>query len=537
MARLVVIQGTGTGHQFPIGDREVVIGRSTTADLTLEGANVSRKHASVKRNGARVLIQDMGSSNGTFVNDARITGATSLSPGDLVRIGSYVLRFEADPSSDLELTIQRQTAALSSNEELYRENAAKKLQLMLELSQHLARSLDTSTLLSRLVKQLLTLFPNADRALVVMLEQGELVLRVLEDRKQRSAHGPAFSRSVIGKVLADGVAVIAEDTESFASNRTLSAMGVRSLLCVPLQSSDGRSFGVVQLDRFQLGRPFNAEDLHLLTTIVLQVSIALENANLHQELVAKERIDRDLALAREIQVGFLPKSVPVLSAGRVEIFAELHPAQEVSGDFYDYLTTDGRSLALVVADVSGKGMPAALFMSTARALLRELATRHSRPCQMLTHLNDALAKENPTFMFITLILAVYDSANGQCTVARGGHPPAILRRGHSTEVELIAPDGCLLGIESPCPCLAEQTITLEHGDTLFFYTDGLTEAKAQESDEMFGMERLLKVVQSLSPKDSLPSWSQQIRDEIEVFTGKTPLQDDHTLLLLRRPAL
>lgn len=538
MARLLVTQGNRSGQAIPLGDQPLVIGRSSTADVTLDGGNVSRKHARIFREGKQIYIEDLGSSNGTIVNDRSIDGRQPLVPGDVIRIGSHWLRLESDAALEEDFTIQRQTAAMASNADLYRENASEKLRVVLELSHHLGLSLDADELFTRVARHLMVLFPHADRAIVILNENGAPNVRVAQDRTSgKSGAGAAFSRTVVRKVFEQGMAVLAEDTKGLDTNLTLNAMGVRSLICVPLQTHSGRNLGALQLDRFQAGRPFSSEDLHLLTAIALQVSMVIENANLHQELIAKERIERDLALAREIQRGFLPGELPEFSGGKIEFAGELESAQEVSGDFYDAIPIDERYLAVVVADVSGKGMPAALFMTMVRSLLRELVQRHRSPAEILARLNHSIARENPKFIFVTVLLAIYDVQTGRCVLARAGHPPAILRSGVGEAPTLVAPCGPLLGIESPCPPLVEAEIEMSPGDVLVLYTDGLTEAANLRTEEMFGLDRLVGAVAASPQSEPLTEWIKRIRGKVDEFLCGSNIQDDVTLVLLRRPCV
>ena len=533
--RLVVIEGASAGRQVDVGAGELFMGRAHGLGITLEGSSVSRRHSRLWREGDMIFVEDLGSSNGTFVNRQRITGKTALSPNDLIGIGSHLVRLERDCDPEMDVTIQRQTLADAGNLELFRLNSAEKLRTVLELAHLLSRSLDAGTLLERLLTHLMALFPQASRALVIYPGPTDPAIRASKQRHQLRLEGYGFSRSVTRQVLERGVAILAEDARQLGANATLATLGIRSLLCVPLITHSGRAFGVIELDRFELGCPFNAEDLHLLTAIALQVSTVIENATLHHELLENQRIQQDLALAREIQQGFLPQEPPSLSAGRFELTGSLYPAYEVSGDFYDFVPLDERRLALVVADVSGKGMPAALLMTMVRVLVRQLAETISSPSQILSGLNAALVRDNPKFMFVTVMLGIYDVASGVCTLARGGHPPALIRRQSGIVSQVSSPNGTLLGIESPYPQLADTSLSLDPGDTLLFYTDGVTEAVAGDGEELFGTQRLESLFGQAQVDQPLAEWVRSAREEIRRFSNSDGLQDDVTLLLLRRP--
>jgi phosphoserine phosphatase RsbU/P len=533
---LLIATGAGVGRQFQIDSDETIIGRSGGLPIVLEGANISRRHARIVRNKDQFFVEDLGSSNGTFVNDRRINGRTSLVSNDLLRIGPYSFRFQSDATHPADLTIHRETAALPGNTEIYRENAAQKLQAVLQLAHDLGSTLEVETLLNRFLDQLLKLFPKTDRALVLFLERGEPVVRLVRDRRNAEATEPLFSRSVLKQAIEKGTGILAEDTRSLDANVTLNAIGVRSLICVPLRAHGTPVFGAVQLDRFRLDSPFTSEDLHLLTAVTLQVSVVLDKAQLHAQLLAQERIARELALAREIQLSFLPQHLPALAAGPLDLIAELHPAEEVSGDFYDYIAIDERRIAFLVADVSGKGMPAALFMSMVRALLRQLTVAGSGPAQILTQLNNTLAADNPKFMFVTIALGIYDVVTGECIIARGGHPAPLLRRADGAISEINSQAGCLIGIAEKCEGFYETTIHLAPREILFFYTDGLTEAAQNGSGPLFGTSRLIETIRKVPADASLSEHIGTMRAEVNRFAGPGGPQDDVTVLLLRHKA-
>lgn len=535
--RLVVIEGAHAGIQVPVGLGEVIIGRAPGLDITLSGVNVSRRHSRVWMEGDSIFVEDLGSSNGTFINRRRISSKTLFQPNDLLGIGSHLIRLERSAEAEADITIQRQTLATPGNQELFRVNSAEKLKTVLELAHLLSRTLDVESLLDRLLTQLMTLFPQASRSLVIYPGNETPAIRAIKERTpfRVEGTGPAFSRSVTRRVLEQGVAVLAADTREWDANSTLSTLGIRSLLCVPLITQTNRVFGVIELDRFEFGCPFSDEDLNLLTAIALQASTVLENATLHSELLENQRIQQDLALAREIQQGFLPQEAPMLSGGPLDLVGSLYPAHEVSGDFYDFIPIDDRRVALVVADVSGKGMPAALFMTMVRALLRQLVETISSPSEILSRLNDALARDNPKFMFVTLIVAIYDVTTGECLFSRGGHPPALLRRQNGSVQEVSAPTGTLIGIATPYPKVADVRISLAPGDALMFYTDGVTEASKKEGGELFGIPRLRTLLESAKSDDTLQNWALETREAIRRFSQTDTLLDDVTLLILRRP--
>ncbi len=538
MSRLYIAHGPGAGRTLTPTEEGAIVGRQRDVTVALDTAAVSRRHARITWQGESVFVEDLGSSNGTFINDIRISARSQLRPGDTLRIGTSIFRLEAEAKPDHDMTIHRQTVAATSNAELFRDHSGQKLQAVLQLAHHLGRSVDTDTLLQRLLEQLLILSPEAERALVLLRDGDEPTVRALKNRGEAQPSGPLFSRSVLRKVFNQGVGVLASDTrleQSYMANMTLNALGIQSLVCVPLQTHSGKVFGALQLDRFQAGRPFTQDDLYLLTAVALMVSTVLDNAQMYQELLSAERMQRDLAMAREIQLGYLPTQAVQLAAGPVDLAAALHPALEVSGDFYDYFPLDDHRLAFAVADVSGKGMAAALFMTLVHALERHIAQGVTSPADLIAGLNEAVALDNPNFMFVTLCFGIYDHTLGRVTVAHGGHPPVLVRRRDGTVEEIALRGAPLLGMQSGIRRSEEAVLQLEAGDAVLLYTDGVTESPGlSDPNELYGPKRLAEAVRDLPTDAPLTDWVAGLRRSVAAFSGNGPLADDITLLAIRR---
>ena len=536
MPSLLFTGGPETGREIDVPPGGIVIGRQPGVDVLLSGANVSRRHARVFLKDGAVMVEDLASSNGTTINDKPVKGPQSLGVHDTLRLGVHQLRLSASRAPDADFTIQQKTRAVLSNPELFSQNAARKLQAVLELNQRLARSFDTNELLTGLLNQLFVLFPQADRGMVIMIDKGTPTLRKVQTRGPARS-GATFSRSIVREVIERGMALLAEDTQAearFVANATLSAIGIQSLMCVPLQDHAQRVFGALQLDRLQTRSPFQSEDLYLFTAIAFQVSLLLENAQLHSDLLHQERMARELEMARNIQLGFLPREPLVLPGGRVDIHGVLHPALEVSGDFYDYFAMDESRVGFCVADVAGKGMPAALFMSKVQTIGRHLAHLAEGPGDWLIRWNRAVATDNPQFMFVTIACGIYDISRGVVRLAYAGHPPALLRRRDGRVRSADSRPAPLLGLDLDIPPPAELVLDLEDGDAVVLYTDGATESPAPPPGTgMFGPERLAAVVAGLSDQAPLPLWADAICEAVRTFSKGSVGGDDLTLLLLR----
>jgi sigma-B regulation protein RsbU (phosphoserine phosphatase) len=245
----------------------------------------------------------------------------------------------------------------------------------------------------------------------------------------------------------------------------------------------------------------------------------------HGELVA---IRQELDVARRLQQAILPRSFP--ERPEIEIAAKAEPAKEVGGDFYDVFWLDDRRLGLVIADVAGKGVPAALVMAETRTLLRGVAPATTGPAQCLGLANNLLAADNDTGMFVTVFLGMLDLATGRLAYANGGHNPALIRHVDGTVTALGLGDGLALAVVEDFP-FDEGEVTLAPGDTLVLYTDGVTEA-FDLRNEAFGDQRLRTVVEAGAGQTAAETMA-AVFEAVDSFVGDAPPSDDTTVLTLR----
>jgi phosphoserine phosphatase RsbU/P len=247
----------------------------------------------------------------------------------------------------------------------------------------------------------------------------------------------------------------------------------------------------------------------------------------------KEKIAHELRIAREIQMGILPPDVSAVTEGTgLEAHAILHPAQEVGGDLYEVLPMPDGNLLAVMGDVSGKGIPAALFMAVTMTLVRAMAPDSRRPEEILRRVNDALAMHNPHTMFVTLQCAIYDVRTGQLDYASAGHPPAVLVREGKAQFLPVKPGmmaGIMAGLTAP-----SQSVELQPGDLVVFYTDGVTEA-FDAAGNLYGESRLLEELAEQSGHTAAETTDAVLRS-VRGHAGECPQSDDIAILALRRVA-
>jgi len=307
----------------------------------------------------------------------------------------------------------------------------------------------------------------------------------------------------------------------------LTAFGAGTLLGLPLVAR-GEVVGLMVLDYAAEPTRFTSRRMDVAQGIANQAAIAVESAQLYREMAAKERLERELQVARQIQASFLPERCPALPGWQVA--ANWRSARQVGGDFYDFIELPGDRWGLVIADVSDKGVPAALFMALSRTLIRAAAVDGRGPAAVLRHANALMLADTRAEMFVSVFYAVLDSRRRVLTYANAGHNPPFLVRGESGALLRLHDHGIVLGIVEDVQ-LADHQVALTPGDVLVLYTDGVTDA-VNGQDEEFGEGRLADVVQqnAARPAEEIAA---AINAAVAEFVGDTPAVDDYTLVVLK----
>lgn len=314
------------------------------------------------------------------------------------------------------------------------------------------------------------------------------------------------------------------------------ALVVRSVIAVPLTFRD-RFFGVLAVANPADGREFTATELSLMQSLAEQAALALHNAEFLNLQIEKKQLDLDLALASSIQQMLLPRNVATLAG--LDLDARYLPAQKVGGDLYDILPLSDTRVGLVVADVSGKGIPASLLMAICRTNLRQIAPRHSSPAGALAELNRTLSSEIQGGLYITMLYAVVDTAADTVVFARAGHELPLLARRDAASgswvAQFVGSEGMSVGMvpdELFSAVLADHVEPFSRGDVLMLYTDGVTEAPNDEDREFSGA-RLADTVRALHQRTSREI-NDGLLEAVRRFAGDSPQRDDLTLVTVRR---
>jgi sigma-B regulation protein RsbU (phosphoserine phosphatase) len=338
-----------------------------------------------------------------------------------------------------------------------------------------------------------------------------------------------LSRTLLEEVVEKRQAAIVCDIaadERFGQAASLRLSGVRSLIAAPLYD-EGGPLGMISLDSRAFVRPFTEEDLELLTSLAAVASLRIRNVQLAHEAAERKRLEEELALARSIQIGLLPKSLPVPAGWSLK--ASSVPSRYVSGDYY-LAAERGGSLDVMAVDVSGKGIGAALLTASLEALAAGPLEAALPPEEIFTRVSRLLYQRTPPSKYATAVLARVELASGRTRIANAGHLPVLVARA-AGGVESVRATGRPLGL-MPDSVYSARELRLEPGDLLALYTDGYVEAADAEGAE-FGEERLQELLGGLRdhPLDEIVA---AVEGAVTAFVGAEPDGDDRTLLLLRR---
>ncbi len=306
------------------------------------------------------------------------------------------------------------------------------------------------------------------------------------------------------------------------------AMEQNWLLGFPL-SIKGVFYGVLVARERNVLPAFHDKRIELIKGVAQQTTLAIQNEWLKKEMVGRERMEREFQLAREIQKTFLPESTPSLVGWDFDL--KWQTAREVGGDFYDLFETKDKKLAIVIADVSDKGMPAALYMTVTRTLIRASAQTTASPAAILERVNSLLEMESRNGMFVTAFLAILDPVTGVVTYANAGHNLPLWFKSSQKECQRLEMDGIALAVTSEARYINKK-ITLEKGDYLLLYTDGVTEASTAE-DELFTEPRLYELINTTTMSSSSELLT-TIENAIQEFRAGEPPSDDLTMISIHR---
>jgi serine phosphatase RsbU (regulator of sigma subunit) len=531
----------GSTRTVVLAETSVSLGRATTNELYYaEDFGLSRQHLTFEKIGGQWMVRDLGSKNGTLVNGFRITAPTPLGPGDTIQAGHLHITFGGQNQQMLDTVNQTvvfveraDVESAPSNTVVSSLNEVSPAQSLTsdrhaEALVRAGRELVEHRPLNELFQLILDLSVDAvggSRAVLMTLENGELVPRA------NRGEGFRISKTVRDQVMREKNSLLVRDTamdEVFKLQASIVMQRVRSFMAVPLQTSD-KVIGLLYIDMPDITREFVKDDLNLLTVMANVAAIRIEHARLNEVEQAERMMAKELSQAGELQRRLLPSAAPKVAG--LELAGYNLPCRTVGGDYYDFFMLPDGKVALVVGDVAGKGMPAAMLMSSLQARLQILLEGEESPALIVRRLNKSISGNCPDNRFITFFLAIVDPVAGTIRYTNAGHnPPLIVRASGLTEK--LEGGGIILGI-LPSAQYTEHSAVMHPGDTLVLFSDGVSEAMAGGSDEEFGESRISIAIlnrMSQSPNALIHG----VIEDLQKWCAGTPFADDVTLLIAKK---
>jgi sigma-B regulation protein RsbU (phosphoserine phosphatase) len=538
--KLQVLRGSNAGREYDLAEQEILLGRDPACQIVIDDPAASRKHARLVLEEGAYVIEDLRSRNHTYVNGEPISGKVRLKDNYQFRIGQTLFVFRSHLPQAVEqpeghaVTVLDSADARSSADTAVKVDAERRLAAVLQITRALGRTLDLEDVLSKMLDGLLEIFPHADRALVLLLDGQRLVPKAAKHRRAQQ-DSIQYSQTIVRRAMAQRQAILSEDAagdQRFPQVQSIADFRIRSIMCVPLLSQEDSALGVIQLDTQKEGAPFSSDDLHILTSVATQASISIGYAQLHDRMLEQARFQKEMDLAQNVQQSFLPHATPELAG--YGFWAYYLAAGKVGGDFYDFLRLPGGNQAVLLGDVAGKGVPAALMMAKASTMCKLALWSHPHDLtQAVGQINNEICAAGPDATFVTLVLSVIDPRTHEITFANAGHMSPMLRRADGT-IDQPADDnvrGYPLGIARDV-CYDTTSIRLAAGESVVLYSDGITDAMNARR-ELYTTERLYEQLRGMEARGPIEIGEALLAD-LRRHTADCQQNDDISLVVFGR---
>lgn len=530
--RLSILQPNAPPQRVDVEGPTITLGRATDCTVPIKDRYLSRKHAEIAWSAGNWIVRDCGSVNGTVLNGTKLAEPHVLRSGDRIGLGDTEVVF--DPPLDttesqliaLEHTSHAKSIVLPLREVDDTQRAGVLAQLAVQFLDD--RSMDAlfDFILDR-VSDLL----HPSRAALALLGPRDLTFSAVRLRRNDDSDETDLyiSRTLLGEVIEERAVVSyveGEPHEKLARAESIIAQQIRSAVCAPLLANDV-VLGVLYLDFLAYHGAVTEDDVRLIGQIARLAAVKLENTRLREEALVKAKFDEELRTARQIQSRLLPAQLPVTDS---YVFAATNePCRTVSGDYYDVVTRPDGRIYFVIADVSGKGITAALIMSSLATAFDIFARRDLSPAELVRELNVTLAPKTAPTKYATLVAGVLDPSTGVVEFTNAGHvPPLVIT--HSGVRQLTMTD-MVVGLFTHAE-YRTQRVTLAPGESLVLFTDGVTEAE-NELEEQLGMDPVTEVARTLYGVPA-PRILDTIQTCVRKFSGTAPVVDDVTMLAVTR---
>lgn len=544
MKQIQIFSPDGQNRFVPLEADRITLGRSSTTELAFPDDNgLSRRHLVIERDGEGWAILDLGSKNGTIVNGVKLTERTKLKSGDRITAGHLVMVFDGSGKPPEKPVVVFDRTTEGTAEFSPTATVMTRLEGFIKPETAGARSTATASQVAALVRAgnelagnrpLPELFSfildlsiqtvHADRGVLMTTEGDNLIVQA------NRGEGFRISSAVRDRVLNSGMSVLVRDTsmdDALRERRSIVEQNIRTLMAVPLQTRD-KIIGIIYVDSPSLLREFTKDDLDLLTVMANVAANRIEQTRFDEVEKARQLMARDLEQAAEIQQGFLPAKAPAVRG--LDVVGHNAPCRTVGGDYFDFFPYGDSRIAMVLGDVSGKGMPASLLMMGLQARVQVLIEEPKSLAEVMTRLNRITSANCPSNRFITLFFCILDGDTGELVYCNAGHNPPLIVRRDGTHQELRG-GGPVIGI-LPFIEYQEYRAQVNEGDALVIYSDGVTEASNPNGEE-FETEGLANAVAPCI-RESAGTILNTVNKALAEYTAGAPPSDDVTIIVARR---
>lgn len=531
--RFTVYQPGLSPQQVTLPAANITLGRASDCTIPIKDRFLSRRHAEILNERGAWYVRDCGSVNGTMLNGVKLVEATLLHPGDRIALGDSEVVFHSDETTSQFIAIETDSHATNlaiSVDDDEKERSSEKTQIVSTLALEFLADRPMSELFDFILDRVVFLL-RPTRAAIALLGDDRISFANVKLRRldATESNDLTISRTLLRDVVEGRKVVSYFDTDQndkFARAQSIIAQRIRSAVCAPLLVADA-VLGVLYIDFTSARGVIVEDDVRLLAQIARFAAVTLERTRLREEAFAKAKIDEELRTAYKIQQRLLPDALPEIEGYR---FAGANrPCKTVSGDYYDVVVRPDGRIYFVIADVSGKGITAALVMSSVATAFAIFTRWDPTPADLLRDINATLAPKTAPSKFVTMVAGVLDPATGVVSFANAGHvPPLVVSKGG---VEAMRSTDIVVGI-LPNAQYRNQTLTLSPGDSLVLFTDGVTEAE-NIAEEQLGLDPISEMLLSMGCSEA-PAILDRIDTYVHDYIGEVPAGDDVTMLAMTR---
>ncbi|MDX1971918.1 MAG: SpoIIE family protein phosphatase [Candidatus Sumerlaeia bacterium] len=570
MPKLSILSGEEAGRIFHFDAVQITIGRSVNNDLQIVDRRMSRNHCQISLVGDVYYVEDMQSKNGSLLNGKPLTSRQILKHGDMIQVGDSNVLFTRTEDSGEAFSSTTPEATVVPGNQINREGSsfrvinednwgntrgeirvgsrskplsipdtnlnaheqARHLEIIYEVMEAIRSTFSTDQLLQQIMDLIMKVI-KPDRAYLLLSQEGssELVPEVIRDTQLKKNQEICISNSIVNRCVRESVSLLVSDAAQdarFNASESIIANRIRTAMVAPLIYKE-QSLGVVYIDTNTRAFPYLEADLELLTGIANQAAVAIVNARLHSQLVEQHKIAREMEIARTIQMNLLPKVYPTLRG--FDVSAMSLPAKHVGGDYYDFIALPDGRIGFAIADVSGKGVPAAILTATTRSYLQSQTQQPGgNLAQTVERINRMVHRDVTNDMYVTMALIYLEPESGEIEYVNAGHSHPVLMTPHG-ETRFLEEGGLFLGIveESTYDQAKEK---LHPGDVLVLQTDGVMDI-LNPKGESFGSERFYSII-----RQNIHLSAEEIRNAIYQacvqHRAEADQFDDFTLIVLKR---